>query len=389
VTMTERLADMPDPTAVDRTSKTPTGRPCLLSIREMTTRYGDTTAVDGLSFDVGQGEFFTLLGPSGCGKSTTLMSIAGFERPDAGQVLLAGRDITHELPERRGMGVVFQNYALFPHLSVLDNVMFPLQMRGTARDVAQGKAELTLGRMALDPSLNRARPTQLSGGQQQRVALARAIVFDPAVLLMDEPLAALDRRLRQSLQFELRHLQAELNTTVIYVTHDQEEALVLSDRIGVMRDGRFEQIAAPEEVYRRPCNAFVANFLGNSNSLAVTVRRRSSQAVVLSPDSDGALELHGVAADPSSDARTGLLVLRPENIRIHASDPGDAPNRYTAVVRDLAFVGDHLRVEVTLPAGETWTISLHPDSLTCGIPRTGDEVVLTWAAEHARLLDVD
>ena len=234
----------------------------ILSIRGLRKSYGAFTALDEVDLDVARGEFVALLGPSGCGKSTTLMAVAGFVEPDDGSIMLPGENITRLAPEKRRMGVVFQDYALFPHLSVLDNVAFPLRMRGFGRREREEKALAALEQVQLPKKSIRARPAELSGGQSQRVAVARALVFDPVMLLMDEPLAALDSRLRQHLQFELRHLQDRLDTTVIYVTHDQEEALVLADRIVVMRDGRFEQVGTPREVYEKPANAFVAGFLG-------------------------------------------------------------------------------------------------------------------------------
>jgi putative spermidine/putrescine transport system ATP-binding protein len=366
----------------------PTPREPLLSVRRLTTKYDDVVAVDDISFDVMSGEFFTLLGPSGCGKSTTLMSLAGFEAPETGEIWLAGRDVTRERPERRGMGVVFQSYALFPHMSVLENVLFPLKMRGVPREAARRKAAQALESVELASRLTEQRPAQLSGGQQQRVALARAMVFDPAILLMDEPLSALDRRLRQSLQFELRHLQARLATTVIYVTHDQEEALVLSDRIGVMRDGRFEQIATSREVYERPANAFVATFLGGSNRLTVSVAvRRPDGTADVTIAADPSIRLPATVGGDDLASDSVLLLVRPENVRIR--DPRVSTDSFglEGIVRDTAFLGDHVRVELEMLSSDIWTLRLRPGEGLGSAYSPGSRVVVCWDAGDARLIE--
>lgn len=374
--VTERRAHRPD------SGGTPVP---LLSVRDLTTKYGEVVAVDGISFDVLPGEFFTLLGPSGCGKSTTLMSLAGFEAPESGEIWLDGRDVTRERPEQRGMGVVFQSYALFPHMSVIENVTFPLRMRGQSGAPARAKATQALETVELPAKLQDARPAHLSGGQQQRVALARAMVFDPAVLLMDEPLAALDRRLRQALQFELRHLQARLNTTVIYVTHDQEEALVLSDRMGVMRDGRFEQIAAPREVYERPANAFVATFLGGSNRIAVNILASAGDGIaVVAPVADQTIHLEAATGAVQGQPDGALLVIRPENVHVG----GGETSGLHGLVRDVAFVGDHVRIEVELCTSDVWTLQLHPSEGLRPEYSSGSRLRLGWDARDARLVDL-
>jgi len=379
-------ATMPGSAARSAVGPGGSGADVLLSVEAMTTCYGDTVAVRELSFEVRRGEFFTLLGPSGCGKSTTLMSIAGFERPTSGRLMLAGRDVTQDPPDRRGMGVVFQSYALFPHMSIMQNVMYPLRMRDIDSAVAARRAREVLALVELAEPLHHTRPAQLSGGQQQRVALARAMVFDPAVLLMDEPLAALDRRLRQTLQFQLRHLQARLETTVIYVTHDQEEALVLSDRIGVMHDGRFEQVAPPRELYERPRNAFVANFLGNSNRLPVAVEQRAGTlARVRALGADGGSLRANCEALPSNEAQA-LLVIRPERVKIAAETQADAGDGCAAIVQDVAFLGDHLRVETLILDQHVWTVRVAPDYHEIAALEPGRRVRLSWLPEDARLL---
>jgi putative spermidine/putrescine transport system ATP-binding protein len=361
-------------------------RPVLLEARGLVKLFGQQRAVDDLSFDVHDGEFFTLLGPSGCGKSTTLMALAGFEPLDAGTISLAGRDVTNEKPERRAMGVVFQSYALFPHMSALDNVAFPLRMRHVDRAEAHAKARRYLELVELETSRHALRPRQLSGGQQQRVALARAMVFDPAVLLMDEPLSALDRRLRQNLQFELRALQARLGTTVLYVTHDQEEALVLSDRIGVMRAGRLDQLAPPRQVYDEPATAFVARFLGSSNQAEVKVMESNADGTLVRPLAGDGPELRVLRAPAIDPGSPGHLFIRPERIRITpaAAQPAGGGGGCDGRVDDLVFLGDQIRVVVQVFGETTWTVPI-PAWDVRGIA-IGDRVRLDWGPDDIRLL---
>jgi putative spermidine/putrescine transport system ATP-binding protein len=353
----------------------------LLEVRDLTKTYGREHAVDRLSFDVRRGEFFTLLGPSGCGKSTTLMAIAGFVHPDAGTVRLDGQDLLRRPPDRRGLGVMFQSYALFPHMTVLQNVMFPLRMRHVPRKQALAAATEALELVQL--SELHASPATLSGGQRQRVALARALVFQPAVLLMDEPLGALDRRLRQELQFQFRSLQSQLGTTVLWVTHDQEEALALSDRVAVMRAGRFEQVDHPEQVYRAPASLFVARFLGESNALPVQVVRRDNGAALVM--ADGMSVAVAVDDNPAVESQ-GLLILRPQDVVL----AGEAPPgpHLSGFVTDTVFLGEFTRVEVVDAFDRKWLVSLrerhHPAGLgpgsfvyLCWSPRTGQLVPAT------------
>jgi putative spermidine/putrescine transport system ATP-binding protein len=356
----------------------------LLSVTALRKQYGDVVAVDSLSFEVERGEFFTLLGPSGCGKSTTLMSLVGFEAIDGGRIELDGRDVTSVPPEGRGMGVVFQNYALFPHMNVLENVMFPLRMRGTSAERAEERARATLELVQLDQYS--ARPSEISGGQMQRVALARALVFDPPILLMDEPLAALDRRLRQTMQFELRRIQDQVGTTVIYVTHDQEEALVLSDRIAVMRAGRFEQVAPPREIYEQPVNAFVANFLGESNRLRVRVVSTDDAGALVESVADPSYRMHVSTAPPTFQA--GTLIVRPEHVHVEWHSRQPAAPSVPGIVVDRAFLGSGTRLELRL-LEETWT-AMVPASVDEGaLPEIGQQVNLTWSPGDARLVDAE
>jgi putative spermidine/putrescine transport system ATP-binding protein len=354
----------------------------LLEVDELLKNYGDLRAVDELSFTVHEGEFFTLLGPSGCGKTTTLMAIAGLQAADGGAIRLNGEDITTRAPEHRGMGVVFQNYALFPHMTVLQNVMYPLARRGVPRAEAARRARDALALVQLvdhDFSL----PTEISGGQAQRVALARALVFEPAMLLMDEPLGALDRRLRQHLQFELRSIQARVNTTVIYVTHDQEEALVLSDRVAIMRDGRFEQLGDPATVYEEPVNSFVANFLGDSNQVEVTPVGRNGSAQIVEP-----VGHPGVRFEVSSNGSTSgqaLLTLRPEAVAIGEGPAPAGHDHCEAEVEDIAFLGDHARVQLRA-FGTTWWVRLETSAFKAHAIQAGQRVSLHWDRASARLL---
>ncbi len=358
--------------------------PIRLSVSDLSKRYGGAPAVDGVSFQLGKGECFTLLGPSGCGKSTTLMSLAGLISHESGRVELDGLDITHLAPERRGMGVVFQNYALFPHMTVLQNVMFPLLMRDVRKEAAAARARDALRLVRLD--IDGASPTQISGGQMQRVALARALVFDPAVLLMDEPLGALDRRLRAELQLEFRVLQERLGTTVLWVTHDQEEALVLSDRIAIMRDGRIEQVASPAQVYTEPANTFVASFLGDVNTVHVRIVEATQEKVIFAPLNDEAHKFQAIGGDGLGDV--AVLTIRPERLSLLSAHENGRTgyDGCQAVIRDVIFLGDRVRVEVEVFGGQIWTVVLPPNAVGGSWARRGAVVALGWRQVDARLL---
>ena len=281
----------------------------MVELREVTKCFGPTTAVDNVSLAVRVGEFLTLLGPSGCGKTTILRMISGFERPTAGTVLLAGRDVTHLPPYRRDVNQVFQSYALFPHLNVLDNVCFGLRMKKVPREEMRRRAARAIELVSLQ-GFERRMPHQLSGGQRQRVALARAVVNEPKVLLLDEPLAALDATLRRGMQIELKRLQKQLGITFIFVTHDQDEALTMSDRIAVINHGRIEQLGDAAEVYHRPRTAFVANFMGQSNVFEASVVGREGEAVSLLLQ--GKQRLTVASQDVPADATNVFVSIRPE-----------------------------------------------------------------------------
>jgi spermidine/putrescine ABC transporter ATP-binding subunit len=318
------------------TSGTPGGlqiQGARLEVRGLSKAFGGGRVVDDLSFAVDGGTFLTLLGPSGSGKTTTLRMIAGFEEPTAGEILVGDAPITDRPPYRRNIGVVFQQYALFPHLTVFANVAYPLQMRRTPRTDIAERVRRALGLVRLEGFADRY-PRQLSGGQQQRVALARAIVFEPPVLLMDEPLGALDKRLREDMQVEIRHLQRALGITTVSVTHDQVEALVMSDVIAVLDGGRLQQIGPPLEVYRRPANQFVADFIGESNLLSGSVETADGQIVFTSGKGLRVTLTAGASASGPSH-----LVVRPEYVRVGPAASGRA-NRYPAEVLELLYVGD-------------------------------------------------
>lgn len=357
----------------------------LLQVDALYKRYGDQIAVANLSFTVEEGEFVTLLGPSGCGKSTTLMSIAGFVRPDGGSIRLRGNEITGLPPERRALGMMFQSYALFPHLTVLDNVLFPLSLRRLPRAAAVEKARGALDLVQLDA--DNSMPAQLSGGQQQRVALARAIVFDPELLLLDEPLGALDRRLRQELQEQFAELRSRLNATVLWVTHDQEEALALSDRVIVMRAGYAEQIDTPWQVYRHPSSRFVASFLGDSNQVPVTIVRKIDRQLEVQLPSSCQPRVVRVA-DTGATTTSGWLLIRPEEVQVLSSRAAtDAEVVVPGSILGSTYLGHVGRVATCDTANLQWKASVsgavaqemkHKDK--------GTPVTLAWAPSAAHLV---
>jgi putative spermidine/putrescine transport system ATP-binding protein len=341
-----------------------------LEVRRLSKTFGGARVVDDVSFAVAGGSFLTLLGPSGSGKTTTLRMIAGFEEPTEGDIVVAGASIVDRPPYRRNIGVVFQQYALFPHLTVFQNVAYPLQMRHTPKPDIAARVRRALGLVRLDALADRY-PRQLSGGQQQRVALARAIVFEPPVLLMDEPLGALDKRLREDMQVELRHLQRELGITTVSVTHDQVEALVMSDVIAVLDGGRLQQLGPPLEVYRRPANQFVADFIGESNLLSGTLEMAGTQGLFTTARGLR-VRLAAGAATPGA----GHLVIRPEYVRLGTAAAACA-NHYAAEVLELLYVGDLVKYRLRLDQRD----ELIAKTLAPSVDqpwKTGQQVAVGW-----------
>lgn len=320
-------------------------RGATLEVEGLVKAFGATRVVDDVSFQVDSGRFLTLLGPSGSGKTTTLRMIAGFEEPTAGEIRVGGRPVTDVPAHKRNVGVVFQQYALFPHLTVSGNVAYPLEMRRRPRAEIRARVEAALGLVRLQGYESRY-PRQLSGGQQQRVALARAIVFEPPVLLMDEPLGALDKRLRELMQVEVRHLQRQLGITTVSVTHDQVEALVMSDVIAILDGGVLQQIGPPLEVYRRPANQFVADFIGESNLLAGSVSAPGGEPRFTTAKG---LDVRLGEAPGAPDA--AHMVIRPESVRLGPAAEG-AANRYTAEILEVLYVGDLVKYRLLMDGGD-------------------------------------
>ena len=344
-----------------------------LSLRRLRKVYGDLAAVDDVSFEVERGKFLTLLGPSGSGKTTILMSIAGFVQPTAGLILLDDKDITALPPDKRNFGMVFQGYALFPHMSVEDNIWFPLRVRGVKRAEARKSviASLELVQMA---HLAKRLPGQLSGGQQQRVALARALVFQPDLLLLDEPLSALDKKLRADLQWELKSLHNRLGATFIYVTHDQEEALSMSDDIIILRDGRIEQMGGPGDLYERPATRFVADFLGKSNFINGTVAGTESASFTYT--AGGHALVQAGAAEPVSPDGTVLIALRPEKLTVSQAEPATR-NRVPGTIDAFNYYGANYHFQVRTQA--LGDLIVTAPAWKCEVdPAIGNQVWLGW-----------
>jgi putative spermidine/putrescine transport system ATP-binding protein len=316
--------------------------------------FGSYRAVDNLSLDIESGSFVSILGPSGCGKTTTLMMLAGFTSPTSGKIFVDESDITELPANRRNLGMVFQSYALFPHMTVFDNVAFPLKMRKVPKQEAFERVQDALEMVHLTEMAHRL-PSQLSGGQQQRVALARTIVFRPSVLLMDEPLSALDRKLRDRMRFEIKHLQEKLGATVVYVTHDQSEAFAMSDKVIVMREGKLEQMGSPTEIYHTPATRFVAELVGETNFLSAQIDEISNAFCVVSVKDK--LKLRAKLTSGFNDAsalKTGQLVtasVRPECIRM--STAGSQENSFEVQVLDRTFLGEIIRYTLALPSGDS------------------------------------
>ena len=351
-----------------------------ISIRNVTKTYGDVFALDDVSLEVETGEFLTLLGPSGSGKTTLLMVLAGFTRPDRGSLRFGDREMIRTPPHLRNVGMTFQSYALFPHMTVAGNVGYPLRLRRMPKAEIAARVDRALATVRLDGFGDR-RIEQLSGGQKQRVALARSIVFEPRILLMDEPLSALDKKLRDQMQIELRHIHEELGMTTVYVTHDQREALTMSDRIAVVNHGRIMQLAGPRDLYEKPANRFVADFIGDSTFLPVA---RQGDSVICQGQTLR-------TSNPIPETADLLLMIRPERIRLaDGAEPGDqaGANLFAARATDVVYQGDSYLLYADLDDG-TGISARGPvlGDTIAALPRVGDRITLSLAASDTVIID--
>lgn len=363
-----------------------THAPHVRFINVQKTYDGETLIVKNLNLDVRRGEFLTLLGPSGSGKTTSLMMLAGFETATEGDILVGGQRINRVPPHKRGMGMVFQNYALFPHMTVAENLAFPLTVRGQSGSNVDEKVKKALDMVRLTAYADR-RPAQLSGGQQQRIALARALIFEPEIVLMDEPLGALDKQLREHMQIEIKHLHEKLGITMIYVTHDQSEALTMSDRIAVFNDGVIQQLAAPADLYERPENSFVAQFIGENNRLHSKVEALSAQSCDVRL-TDGSV-IHAFPVVKTQVGGDVSLSLRPERVDVadKAETLANYANCFSATIEEIIYLGDHLRVRVALCGHDDFIIKTQNNDLGF-TPEAGQTIYVGWKLEDCRALDL-
>ncbi len=343
--------------------------------------YGSVIALEGTSIEMAEGEFLTLLGPSGSGKTTLLMAIAGLNDPDSGEIWIDGKLVTYTPSHQRGLGMVFQNYALFPHLTVYENIAFPLRMRREKESVIREKVNRVLETVEL-PAVGERLPSELSGGQQQRIALARCFVYEPSIILMDEPLGALDKKLRDSLQREIKHLHEGLGITVLYVTHDQEEAMVMSDRICLMNGGKIEQIGTPDDLYFRPDTIFAADFLGESNLLPATLDSVDDGIAMLRSDDER--QIKGIAAANMSDQSSVKFMVRPENVSLSANAASD--NSAVGVLKEVIMIGQITKYFMELPNGAEMVATRLTDGNRPQV-ETGAEVSFHWASHDTRVFE--
>jgi putative spermidine/putrescine transport system ATP-binding protein len=354
----------------------------FLSIKGIAKSYGNVMAVEDVSLDIALGEFVTFLGPSGSGKSTTLYVIAGFQQPSAGDVLLQGGSLLSVASNKRNIGMVFQRYTLFPHLSVAENVAFPLRVRRRSKAEIDEKVAAMLKLVRLERYADRM-SAQLSGGQQQRVALARALAYDPPLLLMDEPLSALDKKLREEIQFEIKRIHNETGVTILYVTHDQEEALRLSDRIALFNHGRIEQVGSGRDLYEHPATHFVASFIGNSNFLPARITKiLDDRGEVVLPD--GTLVQDMPAQGLAAGADVSIMV-RPDQFTIFRGGSAATSARVPATVVNTTFLGDIMHVQTKTAWGEDISIRLPCDALAGNLPQAAEQVQLSWPSASSRL----
>ncbi len=342
---------------------------------------GETLVVKNLNLDVAEGEFLTMLGPSGSGKTTCLMMLAGFEIATHGEIILDSQPINNVPPHKRNIGMVFQNYALFPHMTINENLAFPLEVRGMERAEVERRVKRALDMVQLGQFGHR-RPAQLSGGQQQRVAVARALVFEPKLVLMDEPLGALDKQLREQMQYEIKHIHENLGVTVVYVTHDQSEALTMSNRIAVFNDGIIQQLAPPEDLYERPENAFVAQFIGENNKIAGRIKGFNGKTCRVEVEGG---EVEALAVNVREGDENTLLSLRPERVTINPTN-GSFANVFDAKVEEQIYLGDHMRTRVRVCGHDDFIVKV-PNAAGHVHITPGDDVTIGWHAEDCRALD--
>jgi spermidine/putrescine transport system ATP-binding protein len=355
---------------------------------DVTKKFGDMVAVDAINLEVRDGEFFSLLGPSGCGKTTTLRMVGGFEQPTSGLIELQGQDVTWLPPFKRNVNTVFQNYALFPHLTIYENVAFGLRRKGVRNDEIRSRVSEMLRLVEL-PGYEARKPTQISGGQAQRVALARALINRPAVLLLDEPLGALDLKLRKQMQVELKRIQQEVGITFIYVTHDQEEAMTMSDRIAVMNHGHYEQLGEPESLYERPTTRFVAGFLGVSNLLPARIAGGDDGYAAARLADDSTVRVPRGLVDGHERVAIGV---RPEKIRLHEANAAvpSGHNRLTGVVKDASYLGVSTQYQVESRGGTLAVYEQNVERATrAELWSRGDEVQMTWSPDHSFVVPMD
>jgi putative spermidine/putrescine transport system ATP-binding protein len=342
---------------------------------------GKVLVVKDLNLDIAEGEFITMLGPSGSGKTTCLMMLAGFETPTNGEIYLEGNPISNIPPHKRGIGMVFQNYALFPHMTVYENLAFPLRVRKFSKDETDKKVEKALSMVSLSGFGNRM-PAQLSGGQQQRVAVARALVFDPAVILMDEPLGALDKNLRESMQYEIKHIHESIGVTVVYVTHDQSEALTMSNRIAVFNDGKVQQLSSPDRLYEEPVNSFVAEFIGENNTFAGEVVEISKDKCKVKVSNGKEILANPILVNAKGDKTT--VSLRPERAIIDPEEKMD--NKFKGKIEEVIYHGDHTRLRLDLLGNNEFILKVPNSSARMDI-ELGNEINIGWNSYDARALD--
>jgi len=342
---------------------------------------GETLVVKNLNLDIANGEFLTMLGPSGSGKTTCLMMLAGFETPTNGEIYLEGQPISNIPPNKRGIGMVFQNYALFPHMTVKENLMFPLEVRKVETNEIEKKVKKTLDMVELGEFGNRM-PLQLSGGQQQRVALARALVFEPRLVLMDEPLGALDKNLREQMQYEIKHIHENIGITVVYVTHDQSEALTMSNRIAVFNEGKIQQISSPDVLYEKPSSSFVAQFIGENNQLKGKVKSIDGEKCVV--ETTTGENIRALKINIKNIGDNSLISLRPERIYINSKEKFD--NNFDAVVKELIYLGDHIRTRLEICGNDQFIVKV-PNSHMGLKLNEGSPVKLSWKTEDSRALE--